>query len=108
MSLGCWSIGCSYSGMLSFFGCGEVAVCDISPFMERLVRRGWLWIVLCVCFPMCVGMVVGQWMEVTVVVMCLGWLRCSCGVFNFPFDGQVGWWVMVLLLSVVGCDSVVV
>ena len=27
--------------------------------MERLVGGGWLWCVLCECFPICVGMVVG-------------------------------------------------
>ena len=47
-------------------------------------------------FPTCVGMVVGQWMEVQVVGVCLGWVRCSCGVLNVPFDGKVGWWLLAL------------
>ena len=36
------------------------------------------------------------WMDVTVVGVCLGLLRCSCGVLNFPFDGKVGWWLLAL------------
>ena len=33
--------------------CGKVAVCGISPLMERLVAAGWVWCVLCVGFPLC-------------------------------------------------------
>ena len=31
--------------------CGKVAVCGISPLMERLVAAGWVW---CVCVCVCV------------------------------------------------------
>ena len=66
------------------------------PFVTLL---GSWWVVKVVGAHMCGGceqLVWHGWMEVKVVGVWLGWLRCSCGVLDFTFDGKVGWWLLAL------------